>query len=253
LASAREAVWYACDMVRAITLDFWNTLVEDHAYEARTSLRAERLAAALRPHGFKGDRRDVDRAFKASWDNFDRLWHDEHRTPTTAESMTVVLGSLKVKVDRETHAALTRQMEDLVLDLPPRAIAGVKETIPRLADDYALAVVCDAGLSPGRTLRQVLAAHGLEQNFGYLFFSDEHGFSKPDPRAFRTALEALGVEPHEAVHVGDIQRTDIGGAHAAGMRALHFAAVNGSDVPRSTAEAIVYRFSDLPAAIAALG
>jgi len=240
-------------MVRAVTLDFWNTLVEDHTFEQRMSLRADRLSAALRPYGFTGDREAVDRAFRASWDNFDRVWRDDHRTPTTDESMDIVLASLGVEVDADTRADLTTTMQELVLDLPPRPIAGVVETVPLLAQSYALALVCDAGLSPGRTLRRVLAAHDLERYFGYLFFSDEHGFSKPDPRAFGTALAALGVAPDEAVHVGDILRTDIDGAHAAGMRAVHFAAVNASDVPQSNAEAVVYGFADLPATIARLG
>ena len=246
-------LWYRCRMVRAVTLDFWSTLIEDHRLEERTALRAALFLKTLAPRGFSGDRAAVDRAFGLAWENFERVWRHDNRTPATAESVAVVLRELGVAPPDELRATLTARMEEILLETPPRPVAGVAETLPVLAERYSLAVVCDAGLSPGRTLRRVLDQNGLTTHFQFLFFSDEHGFSKPDPRAFQTALDALGVAPREAVHVGDIQRTDIAGAHAAGMRAIHFAAVNASDVPRSSAEAVVYRFADLPTAVERLG
>ena len=140
-------------------------------------------------------------------------------------------------------------LEEVILESPPRTVEGVPETLPLLAEHYALAVVCDAAMTPGRVLRRVLELHGLGQWFAAFFFSDEHGWSKPDPRAFLTPLAALGVAPHEAVHVGDIQRTDIAGAQAAGLRAIHFVGVNSSDLLASSAKTVVSRFSELPAVI----
>lgn len=49
--------------------------------------------------------------------------------------------------------------------------------------------------------------------------SFEHGFQKPDPRMFTTALTLLGVEPHEALMVGDRASHD-GGAAAVGIDTL---------------------------------
>ena len=144
-------------------------------------------------------------------------------------------------------------LEEIILESPPRPVAGVAETLPLLAERYALAVVCDAAMTPGRVLRRVLALYGLAQWFGAFFFSDEHDWSKPDPRAFLTPLDALAVAPGEAVHVGDIQRTDIAGAQAAGLRAVHFVGVNSSDLQPSSAEAVVSRFDELPALIERLG
>lgn len=50
--------------------------------------------------------------------------------------------------------------------------------------------------------------------------SGSHGKVKPDPSIFRAALILLGVEPQEAVMVGDSPGDDIAGARAVGMRAL---------------------------------
>jgi putative hydrolase of the HAD superfamily len=46
------------------------------------------------------------------------------------------------------------------------------------------------------------------------------GAAKPDPAPFRRALELAGVEPGEAVHLGDSVDNDVAGATAAGVRAL---------------------------------
>jgi putative hydrolase of the HAD superfamily len=44
------------------------------------------------------------------------------------------------------------------------------------------------------------------------------GFEKPDPRIFRVAFDAFGIEPAKALHLGDVFATDILGARAAGCR-----------------------------------
>src|SRR5262249_58990774 len=41
---------------------------------------------------------------------------------------------------------------------------------------------------------------------------------KPHPLPFRTAVERLGVAPHEVLHVGDSDVDDVRGAKAAGLQ-----------------------------------
>jgi putative hydrolase of the HAD superfamily len=41
-----------------------------------------------------------------------------------------------------------------------------------------------------------------------------------------TTLDALGAAPTEAVHVGDLLRTDIAGAQAVGMRAVQYIGIS---------------------------
>jgi FMN phosphatase YigB (HAD superfamily) len=56
------------------------------------------------------------------------------------------------------------------------------------------------------------------------FLSFENGFSKPDPHAFRilaTQLRLLGIEPREALVVGDRLDNDIVPALAQGFQAWH--------------------------------
>ncbi len=50
--------------------------------------------------------------------------------------------------------------------------------------------------------------------------SSEHGYNKPHPSIFRTALNLLGAEAEESAMVGDSYRHDIEGARAVGMRGI---------------------------------
>ena len=47
------------------------------------------------------------------------------------------------------------------------------------------------------------------------------GVAKPDPAIFTLALDACGVAPERALHIGDTVGADIDGALAAGVRPLH--------------------------------
>ncbi|BBJ45737.1 hydrolase [Streptomyces antimycoticus] len=64
----------------------------------------------------------------------------------------------------------------------------------------------------GWDLRPVFRAHGLDPLVDAYVLSYEHGVQKPDPRLFRAACDALGVDPRDAVMVGDDRRADAGAA-----------------------------------------
>jgi putative hydrolase of the HAD superfamily len=48
------------------------------------------------------------------------------------------------------------------------------------------------------------------------------GIAKPDPRAFGSAVDALGLAPDQITYVGDSVRYDVLGSEAAGMLPIHF-------------------------------
>jgi putative hydrolase of the HAD superfamily len=70
------------------------------------------------------------------------------------------------------------------------------------------------------TQRAALRALGIEQWFGAVVISGEVGIAKPDRAVFRIAVDALGVGPEDAWHVGDSLTTDVAGAKAAGLTAI---------------------------------
>ena len=56
--------------------------------------------------------------------------------------------------------------------------------------------------------------------FDATVFSCSVGMRKPDPRIYRLACEELGVEPEEAMFVGDGANDELAGAERVGMKAV---------------------------------
>lgn len=90
----------------------------------------------------------------------------------------------------------------------------------------ALRLVRQAGLgaavisNSNGSVRSILDALGLEAHLDFVLDSAEVGVEKPDARIFRLALERAGLEPGQAVYVGDLYSVDVLGARAAGLRAV---------------------------------
>jgi putative hydrolase of the HAD superfamily len=79
-----------------------------------------------------------------------------------------------------------------------------------------LGVVSNA-FDPGSLLRRDLERAGVAERIDFAVFSSELGKRKPHPAIFERALEALEVEPHEALFVGDRLYEDIRGAGEVGL------------------------------------
>ncbi len=70
------------------------------------------------------------------------------------------------------------------------------------------------------SLGDVLRRCGLGELLDGAICSAEAGARKPDPRIFAGALELAGVQPEQALHVGDTAEEDLAAARGAGIRAL---------------------------------
>lgn len=70
-------------------------------------------------------------------------------------------------------------------------------------------------------LATILRALDIEPRVDAVIYSTACGAAKPDARIFRTALDALGVTPETALHVGDSLCADYHGALNAGMAAVY--------------------------------
>jgi len=84
------------------------------------------------------------------------------------------------------------------------------------ARGYSLAVVSNFD----SRLLGILGGLGLTPFLDAIEFSTAAGAAKPDPRIFAGTLEKLGLDPDQALHVGDGLRNDYEGARSAGLRAL---------------------------------
>jgi putative hydrolase of the HAD superfamily len=96
---------------------------------------------------------------------------------------------------------------------------GVADALEALHAQVAIGLVTDGNPT---IQRNKLHALGLEAQFDIVVFSDELGreHRKPSPVPLLAALVGLGVDPRDAVYVGDRPDTDVAAALAAGMRAI---------------------------------
>ncbi len=203
--------------IRAITFDFWGTLfTEGPEYAGQVkNLRNEILLDAASEAGVPAEPAAVMAAWRQAALDFDAAWMAE-QVMTPFDRVARIFGYLGLPYD-EGHVALTTQriveagLEGSLIPLP-----GVLEALPRLARHYALGIVSDTGVSTGRILREQLKRHKLHDLFSGYSFSDETGVVKPKSEAFLTALDEMAAKPQEALHIGDIPRTDIAGAFQTG-------------------------------------
>ena len=79
----------------------------------------------------------------------------------------------------------------------------------------------------------------------------EFGHGKPSPRIFAHALSAVGLEPHEAWHVGDNLYADIAGARAAGIHAawIHRDRLKMGESPKAIPDRVIAHLDELRSAL----
>jgi putative hydrolase of the HAD superfamily len=92
-------------------------------------------------------------------------------------------------------------------------------------------VILNSWPDPGRVLRGDIERAGLTGLLDTIVISSEVGMRKPDPGIFRLALEQLGVEPHDAMFVGDGLETDVQGAANLGMTTVQALWFHADDTP----------------------
>jgi putative hydrolase of the HAD superfamily len=112
---------------------------------------------------------------------------------------------------------------------------GIPELLAQLADEGLLLGL--AANQPADTVTK-MERFGIAQYFTYREVSGSINLRKPDPRLLLHSCEGLGVEPQEAIMIGDRIDNDIVPARMLGMAAIRFVSGRHSEQqPRSWNEA----------------
>jgi putative hydrolase of the HAD superfamily len=130
-----------------------------------------------------------------------------------------MLRHARVAFDADAVDAATDELEAMhrergIWEVVP---AGAAEALDRLR---AAGLRLSLASNSEPLLRWKLGELGLAHRFDHLVISGEVGIEKPDPRFFLGALQAIGVDPERAVHVGDLYEVDVVGAREAGLEAI---------------------------------
>ena len=207
--------------VRAISIDFWNTLVSASAGSPeREARRLDRLAAACDKSDSPRSRDRIEAAYRVAQTRFTGAWLGEQRTPPTDRFVRWIWEFLDMEVAAGEHDLTVDCFRNVLLDHPPDLAPGAAETLRVVVDRFPLVIISDTMLSPGSTIRRLLDRWDLLGLFAEFVFSDESGFAKPDPRAFHAAATAAGTTTRHLMHIGDLRPTDVAGARATGAKAV---------------------------------
>jgi putative hydrolase of the HAD superfamily len=206
-------------MLAAVTFDFWNTIAQV-AEGAMPAARRRAVAAACADGGVVVDAALLEASLNEARLRWESRWAEGvHLHPQEGAEMLVRALGLEGQGGDRVMEAFLGAIQDVDLELAP----GIGSALEGLGErGLRVGIVCDVGFSGGAALRELLAREGLLKHFHGWSFSDETGHYKPAPQAFEAVLAALGTEPREAMHVGDLRRTDVAGAAAIGMRTARY-------------------------------
>lgn len=229
----------------AVTFDYWNTLVVDDPAEVR-DLRLAGWLGLLEGAGFAVQRAELDAAHASAWQAYVQAWHANEQF-TAARTAEHCLDHLGLSVPEDLTDQLVDELVRSADNANLRLAEGAADMLVAVKDaGLRLGIVCDVGLTPSVALRGHLERFGVLDLFDGWSFSDDVGHYKPAPQIFAHAAAGLGdPDPARTAHVGDLRRTDVAGARAAGWVSVRYAGIFDDHTDRPEADHVIDHHSEL--------
>lgn len=201
-------------MIKAISFDFYNTLVRfwpplDEIQQAA----CQELGLTVSKSGIDQGYAIADVYFnQENEDHPLALRSEEDRLAFFGRYEQIILENAGVPVTLE----LARQIWGMAMSVPKDFIP-FEDVIPALeglsSKGYRIGVLSNLR----RDMDSLCQTLGLSPYLDFYINSSEAGAEKPHPPIFLAALEKMAASPGEVVHVGDQYRSDVLGARAVGM------------------------------------
>lgn len=224
LTRVAEATGSLARQPRVVSFDCWSTLLAEDDWPWAHALRVLAIRDAARQAGREVSEADAERAFNAAWQRHMKLW-EERKASGAREVALWALEELAVGDADASVGQLILRLEEASHTSKVVALEGARALLAAIvAHGLPCVLVCDTGLTPGRVVRRLLARTGLLQYLSGLAFSDEVGEPKPAAGPFLAAIDGMGVDPKDVLHVGDLRRTDVAGARSLGMQTVRIRA-----------------------------
>jgi FMN phosphatase YigB (HAD superfamily) len=238
-----EAAGNGAAAVTAVTFDLWDTIVVSaHMQKHRVGALHQALADADASVRLE----DVETAFAAALDEFRQSWADNEQ-----HAASHAVGTIRRHLPFDVDDHVADELVEIIRagDPNPKLTPNVDHALRQLrASGVRLGIICDVGWTPSTRLRSHLERHGVLELFDHFSFSDEVGHYKPSPAIFRHAHAGLGVEdPASTVHVGDLRRTDVAGARAAGVTSVRYTGVADDASEEPEADYVITDHAELAA------
>ena len=204
-------------MIKAISFDFYNTLVR--FWPPLDEIQH----SACRELGLNVDKDEIERGYSVA----DVYFNEENgRQPLAkrTEEERLVFFSRYEQILLE-NSGLSVSM-DLAKDIwrmamaVPKDFIAFEDTLPALeslkSQGYRLGVLSNLRRDMGPLCKRL----GLAPYLDFCINSAEAGAEKPHAPIFLAALDRVSVAPEEAVHVGDQYHSDVVGARGVGIHAV---------------------------------
>lgn len=232
-------------MLKALFFDLGSTLWDDYP----TELYSWEFLA----------QRFTELGIPTTQDDF--IQHSASVIATYAPSLTRAMVWQRAGRDMELYERLMVELVEAIKELfsdPAEfkrlnpLFAGVPQMLEELSQRYVLASVSQHFSEVERWM----SYYDIRRHFTHLAISGRHHLYKPDPRLFEAACSATGVEPQDAMMVGDRLDNDIWPANRLGMLTVRVLADPyriqqpryHRDLPNFTIETV----TDLPGVLARL-
>jgi HAD superfamily hydrolase (TIGR01549 family) len=211
--------------LRAVTFDFWSTLVDGTPTPESTARRMSQLHSHIVGAGHACTVDELRTALNRMLERVSEEARESLIDVGPPGRWQILARELGIEDGRVGFEVFERAYEDITLNPLAAAMPHVHVAVEAMKRaGYKLGVICNTGTTGGRTLREVLRRHGLLGYFDVTVFSNEFGTSKPHASIFEHTLAELGdLPPEEALHVGDLEELDVEGARRAGMWAALYA------------------------------
>jgi putative hydrolase of the HAD superfamily len=198
--------------IRLVSFDVWDTLLSVRAYYKSIASELAKLTNAspsiLEDKLIEGYRR-VRAIRRAGGFNDSEI---------VSSSLKVIAEFLNIAQETVAKAIL-----EATENISPESllIEGARETVQRIKEfRLKIVVVGNVVFWSGSYNRVLLERTSLSKFIDEQFYADELGVSKPKPEIFAKAFSKVGVQPEEALHVGDSVFEDLVGAVLAHMGAV---------------------------------
>lgn len=211
--------------LKAVLFDFWKTVVDfggDEELEKLADIRSKLVAGLLKSQGIEKTPEAVKQTIREVDREADKIRFGRNREVTSETVVRQVLKKLGVEVElnplflEQVWKEYTDSLLAIAIGMKPGADRVIRQL---MAKGYLIGLVSNTAY--GDKLRTILDKFGIGSYFGCMLFSDEFGIRKPRPEIFLAALEKLGVEPGQAVHIGDRVDLDVQGAKNAGIYSIY--------------------------------
>lgn len=137
---------------------------------------------------------------------------DEEKKALWAQYQAMVLKEAGIEPSKELISGILSKMQQIKFNL-----ALFDDVLPNLTELKNKGLILGLISNVDNDITQLCQNLGLTPLLQVVVTSLDAGYNKPQPEIFMEAVRQAGVQPQEAMYVGDQYQIDVIGANSAGM------------------------------------